>query len=122
LKKKLDLVLLVSFLKEHSKEQQVYIFLLSFDLFAFCSFVFFSYCFFVLFVSFIVAIKRLKTQHLEQTVWLEFLREVEILRKLAKEQHENIVAIVGMSTIPPNMAIVLVFYPLGGKCKERDEK
>ncbi|XP_019072203.1 serine/threonine-protein kinase STY17 isoform X4 [Vitis vinifera] len=53
-----------------------------------------------------VAIKVLKTQHLNEDMWREFSQEVYIMRKV---RHKNIVQFIGACTRPPSLCIVTEF-------------
>ncbi|RVW51065.1 Serine/threonine-protein kinase STY46 [Vitis vinifera] len=53
-----------------------------------------------------VAIKVLRTQHLNEDMWREFSQEVYIMRKV---RHKNIVQFIGACTRPPSLCIVTEF-------------
>ncbi|XP_078154806.1 serine/threonine-protein kinase STY46-like [Carex rostrata] len=57
-----------------------------------------------------VAIKILRSEHLNENLWGEFIQEVNILRDL---QHENIVRFIGACTKPPQYSIVTEFMSGG---------
>ncbi|KAJ9673432.1 hypothetical protein PVL29_023163 [Vitis rotundifolia] len=57
-----------------------------------------------------VAIKVLKTEHLNEDMWREFAQEVYIMRKV---RHKNIVQFIGACTRPPSLCIVTEFMSGG---------
>ncbi|PON60619.1 Phosphorylase kinase, gamma catalytic subunit [Parasponia andersonii] len=57
-----------------------------------------------------VAIKVLRTEHLNETMQREFAQEVDIMRKV---QHKNVVQFIGASTRPPSLCIVTEFMSGG---------
>ncbi|KAH1065843.1 hypothetical protein J1N35_030830 [Gossypium stocksii] len=57
-----------------------------------------------------VAIKVLRTEHLNENLRREFTQEVNIMRKI---QHKNVVQFFGACTTPPNLCIVTEFMSGG---------
>ncbi|XP_021747827.1 serine/threonine-protein kinase STY8-like isoform X1 [Chenopodium quinoa] len=57
-----------------------------------------------------VAIKVLKSGHINTDVVKDFFQEVKIMRKL---QHKNVVQFIGACTKPPNLFLVTEFMPKG---------
>ncbi|KAL2939716.1 Serine/threonine-protein kinase STY17 [Bienertia sinuspersici] len=57
-----------------------------------------------------VAVKVLKSVHVNSDVVKEFFQEVKIMRKL---QHKNVVQFIGACTKPPNLFLLTEFMPKG---------
>ncbi|KAL5557792.1 hypothetical protein UlMin_034003, partial [Ulmus minor] len=57
-----------------------------------------------------VAIKVLRTEHVNEMIHREFAQEVDIMRKM---QHENVVRFIGACTRPPTLCIVTEFMSGG---------
>ncbi|KAG9158577.1 hypothetical protein Leryth_026775 [Lithospermum erythrorhizon] len=65
-----------------------------------------------------VAVKVLRSEHLNDTVEVEFAQEVEILRQV---QHANVVRFIGACTVSPHLCIVTEYMP-GGSLYEHVHK